>query len=316
LFEGNHPGSVANVAPQKVPVDVDGRTLTLSNLEKVLYPDTGFTKGEVIDYYARIADVMLPHLRGRPATFRRFPNGVDGKSFFEKNAPQGKPDWVRTVRLPVPGSTMNRETIDFVVVEDRPTLVWAANLASLEVHVPQWKVGPRGAAHDPDLLVLDLDPGPPATIVECCAVALLLREILVADGLEPVAKTSGSKGMQLYAALRETPSDGTSTYAHDLAQRLESEHPDLVVSRMTKTLRPSKVFVDWSQNNAAKTTVAPYSLRARPRPTVSTPLTWDDVDACREPEDLVFTAPEVLARVERDGDLFESLLRQQPPPLP
>jgi bifunctional non-homologous end joining protein LigD len=304
------------VAPQKVPVDVDGRTLTLSNLDKVLYPDAGFTKGEVIDYYARIAEVMLPHIRERPATFRRYPNGVDGPSFFEKNAPKGTPDWVRKVRLPVPGSTMNRETIDFVVVEDRATLVWAANLASLEVHVPQWRVGPRGAAHEPGLLVLDLDPGPPATIVECCAVALLLREILVADGLEPLAKTSGSKGMQLYAALRETPADRTAAYAHELAQRLESEHPDLVVSRMTKTLRPQKVFVDWSQNNAAKTTVAPYSLRARARPTVSTPLTWDDVEACREPEDLVFTAPEVLVRVERDGDLFEPLLRQQPPPLP
>jgi bifunctional non-homologous end joining protein LigD len=316
VFEPNHPGSVANVTAQRVPVDVDGHTLTLSNLDKVLYPDAGFTKGEVIDYYARIADVMLPHLRERPATFRRFPNGVEGGSFFEKNAPKGTPDWVRTVRLPVPGSTMNRETIDFVVVEDRATMVWAANLASLEVHVPQWRVGSRGAAHEPDRLVLDLDPGPPATVVECCRVALLLREILVADGLAPVAKTSGSKGMQLYAALRETSADRTAAYAHALAQRLESEHADLVVSRMTKTLRPRKVFVDWSQNNAAKTTVAPYSLRARPLPTVSTPVTWEEVEACRTPEDLAFTAPDVLDRVERHGDLLAALLNEQPPPLP
>jgi bifunctional non-homologous end joining protein LigD len=173
---------------------VDGRTLTLSNLDKVLYPEVGFTKGEVLDYYARIAEVMLPHLAARPATFRRYPNGVDAASFFEKNAPRGKPDWVRTVRLPVPGSTMNRDTIDFVVVEDLATLVWAANLASLEVHVPQWQVGPRGAVHGADRLVLDLDPGPPATIVECCQVALLLREILMADGLEALAKTSVPRG--------------------------------------------------------------------------------------------------------------------------
>ena len=194
--------------------------------------------------------------------------------------------------------------------------MWAANLASLEVHVPQWQVGPRGAAHEPDRLVLDLDPGPPATIVECCQVALLLREILVADGLEPFAKTSGSKGMQLYVALRETSAERTSAYAHGLAERLEREHPQLVVSRMTKTLRPKKVFVDWSQNNAAKTTVAAYSLRARPRPTVSAPVTWDEVAACRAPEDLVFTAPDVLDRVQQHGDLLAALLTQKPPPLP
>jgi bifunctional non-homologous end joining protein LigD len=295
---------------------VDGRTLTLSNLDKVLYPEVGFTKGEVLDYYARIAEVMLPHLAARPATFRRYPNGVDAASFFEKNAPRGKPEWVRTVRLPVPGSTMNRDTIDFVVVEDLATLVWAANLASLEVHVPQWQVGPRGAVHGADRLVLDLDPGPPATIVECCQVALLLREILMADGLEALAKTSGSKGMQLYVALRETSAERTSAYAHSLADRLEKEHPQLVVSRMTKTLRPKKVFVDWSQNNAAKTTVAPYSLRARPRPTVSAPVTWDEVASCRRPEELAFTAADVLERVQQHGDLLAPLLTQEPPPLP
>jgi bifunctional non-homologous end joining protein LigD len=214
---------------------------------------------------------------------------------------------------------MKRETIDFVIVEDRPTLVWAANLASLELHVPQWRVTPDGTAQEPDLLVLDLDPGPPATIVECCQVALLLREILVADGLSPVAKTSGSKGMQLYAALRQTPADRTAAYAHALAERLESEHPALVVSRMTKTLRPSKVFVDWSQNNAAKTTVAAYSLRARPRPTVSTPVTWDEVEACRQADDLVFTAGDVLERVQQHGDLLAALVdpeTDQPPALP
>jgi bifunctional non-homologous end joining protein LigD len=244
---------------------------------------------------------------------------VDGPSFFEKNAPRGTPEWVRTVTLPVPGSTMNRETIDFVIVEDLPTLVWTANLASLELHVPQWKVGPRGGVQEPDLLVLDLDPGPPATIVECCEVALLLREILESDGLPGYAKTSGSKGMQLYAPLRPTPADDTRLYARSLARRLEKQRPDLVVSDMTKALRHGKVLVDWSQNAAAKTTVAPYSLRARPEPTVSTPVTWDEVAACRSPEELVFLSETVLSRIEADGDLLADLVTlttKQRPKLP
>jgi bifunctional non-homologous end joining protein LigD len=309
----------ANEKSAKTTVQVGDRRLVITNLTKILYPQTGFTKGEVLDYYARIAPVLLPHLAGRPLTRKRYPNGVDGPSFFEKNAPRGTPEWVRTVTLPVPGSTMNRETIDFVIVEDLPTLVWTANLASLELHVPQWKVGPRGGVQDADLLVLDLDPGPPATIVECCEVALLLKEILESDGLTGYPKTSGSKGMQLYAPLRPTPADDTRLYARSLARRLEKQRPDLVVSDMTKALRHGKVLVDWSQNAAAKTTVAPYSLRARPEPSVSTPVTWDEVAACRSPEELIFLSEAVLERIEADGDLLAdlvSLTTKQRPKLP
>lgn len=286
----------------KVPVKVDGRELTLSNLDKVLYPEYGFTKAEIIDYYSRIAPVLLPHLQGRPLTVKRYPNGVTAQSFFEKNAPEHTPSWVRKVTLPAPGSTKNRETIDFAVVDDLPTLVYYANLAALELHVPQWRVGEDGEALPPDMIVFDLDPGPPATIVECCEVALMLREALEEDGLTARPKTSGSKGMQLYADwdCREEPSD----YAKKLARRLEKAHPEQVVSVMTKKLRPGKVFIDWSQNNPAKTTVAPYSLRAKDRPTVSTPLLWKEVEGCERPEELVFTAPDVLARVEKRGDLF------------
>jgi len=310
----------ANEKSDKTTVQVGDRRLAITNLTKILYPQTGFTKGEVLDYYARVAPVLLPHLAGRPLTRKRYPNGVDGPSFFEKNAPRGTPEWVRTVTLPVPGSTMNRETIDFVIVEDLPTLVWTANLASLELHVPQWKVGPRGAVQDADLLVLDLDPGPPATIVECCEVALLLKRILESDGLTGYAKTSGSKGMQLYAPLRPTPADDTRLYARSLARRLEKQRPDLVVSDMTKALRHGKVLVDWSQNAAAKTTVAPYSLRGRPEPTVSTPVTWDEVAACGSPEELVFLSDAVLNRVAAaDGDLLADLVTlttKQRPKLP
>jgi bifunctional non-homologous end joining protein LigD len=300
-----------------VSVEVSGRTLRLSNLDKTLYPEAGFTKGEVIDYYTRIAPVLLPHLADRPLTVKRYPNGVDGPFFYEKNAPRGTPEWVRTARLPVPGSTMNRDEISFVVVDDLPTLVWLANLAALELHTPQWTVGPRGGVRGADQLVLDLDPGPPASIVECCEVALLLRDLLVADGLTPCPKTSGSKGLQVYAAVAETPAERTSEYALRLAKRLEEERPQLVVSRMTKSLRPGKVLVDWSQNNAAKTTVSVYSLRARPLPTVSTPVTWDEVtETAKTRGRLSFVADEVLARVEQDGDLFAPLLAEQRPRLP
>jgi bifunctional non-homologous end joining protein LigD len=292
-----------------VPVTVEGRRLRLSNLDKVLYPEVGFAKGEVIDYYTRVAPVLLPHLAGRPLTVKRYPNGVEGAFFFEKNAPRGTPDWVRTARLPAPGSSKDRDEIDYVVVDELPTLVWLANLAALELHTPQWRVGPRGGARGADQLVLDLDPGPPATVAECCAVALLLRDLLVADGLAPVAKTSGSKGLQLYAAVQESPAQRTSDYARRLAQRLEQDRGDLVVSRMTKSLRPGKVLVDWSQNNAAKTTVSVYSLRARPQPTVSTPVSWDEVaEAAERRTRLVFTADDVLARVDEHGDLFAPLL--------
>ena len=290
---------------QKVTVDVEGRHLTLSNLHKVLYPDAGFAKGEVIDYYTRIAPVLLPHLADRPLTVKRYPNGVDGMFFYEKNATRGTPDWIRTKTLPVPGSTKNRETIDFVVVEALPDLVWLANLAALELHVPQWRIPRRARTPRTDLIVFDLDPGPPATIVECSEVALLLRDQLVADGFAPVAKTSGSKGMQVSVPISCDDQELPSTYARLLARRLETDRPDLVVSRMAKDLRPGKILVDWSQNNPAKTTVAPYSLRARAQPTVSTPLTWDEVATG---ELLSFTAADVLDRVEQYGDLFAGVL--------
>lgn len=296
-------------------VAVDGRTLKLSNLDKVLFPETGLTKGEVIAYYTEVAPLLLPHLAGRPLTVKRYPSGVDGPFFYEKNASRGTPDWVRTARLPAPGSTKNRDEIDYIVVEELATLVWLANLAALELHTPQWTVGPRGGVHGADQLVLDLDPGAPAAIGECCRVALLLRDALVADGLEPVAKTSGSKGLQVYAALAEVPSDKASAYAHELARRLEAGHGDLVVSRMTKSLRPGKVLVDWSQNNAAKTTVSVYSLRARPTATVSTPVTWDEVGAAAGGAPLSFTHADVLARAA-DGDLFAPLLAEDRPALP
>ena len=289
----------------KVVVDVEGRQLALTNLEKVLYPAVGFTKGQVLDYYTRIAPVLLPHLAGRALTRKRYPNGVDGQPFFEKNAPRGTPEWVRVVTLASPGSTTGRESIDYTVVDSLAALVWTANLASLELHTHQWRVD-SGA---PDLVVFDLDPGPPATVVECCAVALLLRDVLRADGFDAVAKTSGSKGLQLYARAGDlASSDEASAYAKALAQRFEASHPELVVHRMTKALRPGKVLVDWSQNSAAKTTVSVYSLRALDRPTVSTPVTWDEVAACTSPADLVFTSNDVLARVADHGDLFAPLL--------
>jgi len=289
----------------KVVVDVEGRQLALTNLEKVLYPAVGFTKGQVLDYYTRIAPVLLPHLAGRALTRKRYPNGVDGQPFFEKNAPRGTPEWVRVVTLASPGSTKGRESIDYTVVDSLAALVWTANLASLELHTHQWRVD-SGA---PDLVVFDLDPGPPATVVECCAVALLLRDVLRADGFDAVAKTSGSKGLQLYARAGDlASSDEASAYAKALAQRFEASHPELVVHRMTKALRPGKVLVDWSQNSAAKTTVSVYSLRALDRPTVSTPVTWDEVAACTSPDDLVFTSNDVLARVADHGDLFAPLL--------
>ena len=294
-------------------VDVGGRTLALSNLQKVLYPDSGFTKGELIDYYAKVAGTILPHLDGRPLSLKRYPDGVESKGFFAKNTPNGTPDWVRTVRLPVPGSTKDRDEIDYVLADGLPTLVWLANLAAIELHVPQWKVGPRGKVHGADLLVFDLDPGEPATIVECCRVACLLRDELAEDGLTAYPKTSGSKGMQLYAPIREAALDATSTYAKALTQRLEEREPSLIVSRMLRTLRPGKVLIDWSQNNAAKTTVAPYSVRARPSPTVSTPLTWDEVEGGGM---LRFTTDDVLARIAEYGDLFAPLLEGKRPKLP
>jgi bifunctional non-homologous end joining protein LigD len=291
--------------PDRVRVKIDDRELELSNLDKVLYPEAGFTKGEVIDYYARIADVILPHLVGRPLTRIRFPNGVHRPSFFEKNAPAGTPSWVRRQRLPVPGSTMNRETLDFIVVDDRPTLVWLANLAAIELHTPQWRIVDDEPA-EPDLLVADLDPGAPAGLTECCLVAVAARHRFEMDGLRPLAKTSGKKGMQLVCRLPGgQSSDEVAAYAREVAEDLERALPKLVTSRMTKALRPGKVFFDWSQNAAAKTTVSPYSLRAAPTPTVSAPFTWDEVEAARVRP---LSPDEVLARVDEHGDLFGSLV--------
>jgi len=289
------------MAGQRVMVDVEGRTLGLTNLEKVLYPAAGFTKRDVIDYYAKIAPLMLPHLRKRPTTFRRYPEGVGAEPFFEKDVARHAPDWVKVARIV---SRRDDEVNAYPLIDDLPTLVWAANLAALELHVPQWTVGPKDAKRNPDLLVFDLDPGKPATIVECCRVACLLRDRLTADGLDTYAKTSGSKGLQLYCAIRTRRPEAPSEYAKALAEELAAEHGDLVVAVMAKAARPGKVFIDWSQNNPSKTTVAPYSLRGREQPTVSTPVTWGEVESCRRVADLTFTSDDVLARVEEHGDLF------------
>ena len=301
--------------PKRVEVDVQGRTLSLSNLDKVLYPAAGFTKGHVIDYYTRIAPSVLPHLQGRALTLKRYPNGVDAQYFYEKNAPGHRPDWVRTATIPI---RTDGRTIDFVLAEDLPTLVWLANLADLELHTSLAKAeDPRS----PTILAFDLDPGAPATIVECARVALRLREVFEHLGLEGFPKTSGSKGMQVYVPLNvPTAYAHTKRFAQALAQLLERRHPELVVSEMRKDRRGGKVFVDWSQNDEHKTTVAAYSLRARERPTVSTPLRWEEVEAVAEsgdPDELVFTSADVLGRVDEHGDLFAPVetLEQELPAL-
>jgi bifunctional non-homologous end joining protein LigD len=296
------------VSGSRQRVEVGGRTLTVSNLDKVLFPEVGVTKAQVIDYYVRVAPVLLPHLAGRPVTFTRWPDGVDGQTFFEKNSARHAPEWVRRVRIPSPGSSTGRETLDMVVLETVADLAWAANLAALELHVPQWQVDGDGQPALPDLLVLDLDPGPETGLAECCAVAERLGARLEADGLDPVVKTSGSKGLQVYAPIEVADRDHPSRYARALAQELSGETPDDVVWRMEKVLRPGKVLIDWSQNNPAKTTVAPYSLRARAGATVSTPIGWDEVDEVRDgadPATLRFGTDDVLARVGEYGDLFD-----------
>src|ERR1700722_3398055 len=308
-------------AGDKIAVQVHGRDLTLTNLAKVLYPADGFTKAEVLDYYQRISPVLLPHVAGRPMTLKRYPDGVNAESFFAKHAPSGLPDWVRTGEIETSSSRSKSpgEPVEYVVIDDLPSLMWAANLAALELHVPMWRFpdhgkGSRSAAPEhgwtPDLLVFDLAPGAPATIVDCCRVAEALRPVLAEDGLDALPKTSGGKGLQLYARIgddRALTAEQASALAKAVAERLERELPRLVVSRMTRSLRAGKVLIDWSQNNGSKTTVAPYSLRAREDPTVSAPVTWDEVAACRAPADLSFTAPDVLARVGQHGDLFASL---------
>ncbi|GAA2694465.1 non-homologous end-joining DNA ligase [Actinoplanes palleronii] len=296
--------------PDRVLVTLDGCELSLSNLDKVMYPAAGFTKGEVIDYYTRIAPVMLPHLRDRAATRIRFPNGVEGAHFFEKNKPGGTPSWVRLETLPVPGSTKSRETIEFVVVDGLPTLVWLANLAAIELHTPQWRIGA-----DPDLLVVDLDPGSPAGLTECCAVAVLMRDRLAADGISAYPKTSGKKGMQLCCPISGTQDAAVVTgYAKRVAEELAAMVPGSITAKMAKQLRPGKIFIDWSQNTAAKTTVTPYSLRAGATPTASTPLTWPETEAMAtgDAQARQFTPAEVLARAEEHGDLLADLLRPGP----
>ena len=294
--------------PRRVEVSVEGRTLSLSNLDKVMYPEVGFTKGQVIDYYTRVAPVLLPHLRGHPLTLKRYPNGVEGQYFYEKQCPSHRPDWVSTAAVPT-----GRKTIDFCLCEDLPTLVWMANLADLELH-PSLSLAE--AIERPTVMAFDLDPGPPAGIAECCEVAVLLRETLSSLGLECFPKTSGSKGIQVYAPLNrgEATYDQVKPLSQALARHLEAQHPKLIVSTQKKELRKGKVLIDWSQNDEHKTTVSVYSLRARPRPTVSTPVRWEELD---DPAGLSFDSDEVLARIERDGDLFEPVqaLQQQLPEL-
>jgi len=288
-------------------VDVEGKRLSLSNLDKVLYPSTGFTKGQVIDYYARIAPALLPHLAGRPVTMKRYPDGVDSEYFYEKNAPKHRPDWVKTAPI---WSRHNRRHINFLLVDDLPTLTWLANLASLEIHP---SLAFASDINCPTMMVFDLDPGPPANVVQCAQVGLWLREIFDHWGLKSFPKTSGSKGLQIYIPLNTpTTYDVTKPFANALARLLEHDHPELVVSDMKKEVRAGKVFVDWSQNDEHKTTVSVYSLRAREHPTVSTPVTWEEVERAlkkRDPGLLVFEAPKVVERFEKMGDLHAPVLK-------
>ncbi len=297
-------------------IEVEGKTLTVTNLDKVLYPATGFTKGQVIDYYARIAPVLVPQLAGRPLTLKRYPGGVDQEFFFEKNATKHRPDWVKTVPI---WSEGNQRNVNYILANNLPTLIWVANLAAIELH-PSLSLANKITC--PRMMVFDLDPGPPANIVQCCQVGFWLREIFEHFGLQSFPKTSGSKGLQIYVPLN-TPTryDVTKPFAHALARLLETDHKDLVVSDMKKQLRVGKVLVDWSQNDEHKTTVSAYSLRARERPTVSTPVKWEEVEQAFKKKDaklLVFEADQVIKRVEKMGDLFEPVLtlKQKLPKLP
>ena len=297
-------------AGEELRVDVEGRTLKISNLDKVLYPRTGTTKGEVLNYYAQVAPVLLPHLKDRAVTRIRWPHGVADMSFFEKNTPAGTPSWVRTANVPTSGSrgsSRHGDHLVFPIVDDLATLTWLVNLAALELHVHQWTVNRTGRPRNPNRLVIDLDPGEPAGLPECCNVALLVRERLAERDLDSRAVTSGSKGLHLYAALpgKLNPEE-TTGLAKEVAEELQKEHPKLVTATMTKSRRSGKVFLDWSQNAGSKTTISPYSLRGRERPTVATPVTWDEVEAgADDPLGLEqFRFEEVLERVAEHGDLF------------
>ena len=285
----------------EVRTKVDGHVLTLRRLDKVLYPETGTTKGEVLDYYARVAPHILPQMAGRPVTRKRWPHGVEDQEFFEKNAPRGAPSWLRTVRLETPGSSRGRTHIEFPVISSTAELVYLAHLASLELHTPQWTVGPRGGVRNPDRLVIDLDPGAPAALAECAEVALIVRERLHADGLEPYPVTSGSKGLQLYAEVSgKQDADVVVSYARALADELAASHRRQIVSNMSKAVRPGKVFLDWSQNNPAKTTVTPFSMRGRTQPWVAAPRSWDEIEDPASLEQLRFE--EVLERLAGDSE--------------
>jgi bifunctional non-homologous end joining protein LigD len=296
---------------QALEIEVEGKRLKLSNLSKVMYPAVGFTKGQVIDYYRRISPALLPHLKGRPLTLKRYPDGVEGAYFYEKQCPSHRPPWVRTAPIK---SEENGKVINYCIVDDLPTLIWTSNLADLELHT---SLSLAKKIEQPTMLVFDLDPGPPAGLLECADVALTLRALLEELGLASFPKTSGGKGLQVYAPLNTRVTyDETKPFARALAKLLEKRFPDQVVSSMKKTLRKGKVLVDWSQNDEHKTTVCVYSLRARDRPTVSTPLAWHEVASAHEQRDserLVFDSDAVLARVERYGDLLEPVLEQKQP---
>jgi bifunctional non-homologous end joining protein LigD len=299
--------------PDKAELIVQGKKLPVSNLNKVLYPKAGFTKGQVIDYYIRIALVLLPHLKDRPLTMKRYPNGVEAPFFYEKNCPSHRPKWVKTAKV---WSEGNNRTMDYCLAQDLPTLVWAANLADLELHT---SLARKRDVARPTMMVFDLDPGAPADIVQCCQVGLWLRELLAKMKLKSFAKTSGSKGLQVYVPLNTPVTfDQTKDLSRALAQHLEREHGSLVTSNMSKSVRKGKVFVDWSQNDEHKTTICVYSLRAKAEPTVSTPVTWDEVANClkkKKADLLKFRSDQTLARVEKSGDLFASVekLKQKLP---
>ena len=299
--------------PDKAELIVEGRKLAVSNLNKVLYPKVGFAKGQVIDYYIRIAPVLLPHLKDRPLTMKRYPNGVEGEFFYEKNCPAHRPKWVRTAKV---WSEGNNRTMDYCLANDLPTLVWAANLADLELHT---SLARKKDVARPTMMVFDLDPGAPADIVQCCQVGLWLRDLLAKMKLKSFPKTSGSKGLQVYVPLNTAVTfDQTKDLSRALAQHLEGEHSNLVTSNMSKALRKNKVFVDWSQNDEHKTTICVYSLRAKEEPTVSTPVTWDEVANClkkKKADLLKFRSDKTLARVAKNGDLFEPVetLKQKMP---
>src|ERR1700730_16347192 len=305
-----HVRSCARVAKStEVEVQIEGRTLKLTNLDKVLYPEDGFTKGQVIDYYTRIAPALLPHTRDHPLTLKRYPNGVDAEFFYEKNCPKHRPPWVETATV---WSDGNNRDMYYCLCQDLPTLVWLGNLATLEFHT---SLSLASNLPEPRTMVFDLDPGPPATIVECCRVGLMLRDLFAEHGLDCCAKTSGSKGLQLYVPLNtKVTYVETKVVSKGLAQLFEEKHADLVVDKQLKELRTGRVLIDWSQNDQYKTTVNVYSLRARSRPTVSTPVSWDEVERCLksgDPSKLVFDSDQVLQRGAKLGDLFEPVIKKK-----